>query len=108
MFEQVFLKVKTLLVVGRFICVCFAMLVQRLISLMRVKWLQAALRSSSSSTTSSSTSSSSSSSSTSVPRRECDGWKLMCARLYWICFWIFKMFSFMRKDSSYVALQAED
>jgi hypothetical protein len=49
-----------------------------------------------------------SSSSTSVPRRECDGWKLMCARLYWICFWIFKMFSFMRKDSSYVALQAED
>jgi hypothetical protein len=58
MFEQVFLKVKTLLVVGRFICVCFAMLVQRLISLMRVKWLQAASRSSSSSSTGSSTSSS--------------------------------------------------
>ena len=84
------------------------MLVQRLISLMRVKWLQAASRSSSSSSTSSSTSSSSRASSTSVQRRECDGWKLMCARLYWIWFRLFKMFSFLRKDSSYVALKVED
>ena len=47
------------LAVERFICECFAMLVQRLISLMGVKWFQAASRSSSSSSTSSSTSSSS-------------------------------------------------
>ena len=108
MFEQLSLKVKTLLAVERFISECFAMLVQRLISLMRVKWLQAASRSSSSSSTSSSTSSSSRASSTSVQRRECNGWKLMCARLYWIWFWLFKMFSFLRKDSSYVALKVED
>ena len=44
MFEQLSSKVKTLLAVERFICACFAMLVQRLISLLRVKWLQAALR----------------------------------------------------------------
>ena len=44
MFEQLSLKVKTLLAVERFICECFAMLVQRLISLMRVKWIYRRLR----------------------------------------------------------------